>query len=146
MPPPGSAQVQRGEVIELGPESRRPQDDPGGQEAAVSHPDAVGLDRGEHGVPVQDAARCGGAQGRRPDQSRHGHDALRREALAHPLLNEGDGVVAGLPVEGGLAPDRFPAGEPRGAGDLGDLIEQPDGRDPAADHDDMLAAEFVGGT
>ena len=59
-------------------------------------------------TPRAAAARSAGVQ-IRPG---HGDDALRRQALAHPLLDEGDGVVAGLPVERGVPPDRFPAGEP----------------------------------
>ena len=141
----GSPQVQRGEVFQLGAESGGPQDDVGREEAAIGEPDAVGLYAVNMGCrssrPASSAARRAGVQ-IRPVTDDH---ALGRQPLPHAFFHEGDGVVPGLGVEGGVPPFRFAAGKPAGGGDLRDLVQQPDGGNTPAHHNDVQAAELLGG-
>jgi hypothetical protein len=98
----------------------------------------------EHLPPVQGAARGSRTQRGRPDKTRDRHHALRRESLADPFFDQGDGIMARLPVKLGVPPHRLPAGKPAGGGHLGYFVQQPDGGNSAAHHDDVLPAEFLG--
>ena len=70
----------------------------------------------------------------------HADDAAGTPTLADRLLDQRDGAPAGVLVERSVAPDRWPAGDPRRGGDPRDLAEQLDGRGAAADDDDVRPA------